>query len=275
MTGDGRGPTGPWLNPHPRDYRKGLFKFISTRGTEGTAQPARDDLLRVLKNGVNYTSMPSFGLLPDHELEQLVSYVMHLSIRGVAEEDTMSKLLSKAPLTTVDGDELPSINDFIQYSARYAVLRPGGWADASGVPTDPSQPPPNLVATPETPQTTGEPNTDAAIRKGFEIFNSTAGACAGCHKNYGRDSYYLYDKWGTLVQPRNLTAGTLRGGRRPIDLYWRIRAGIDPAGMPKATLSDKEVWCVIKFVQALPYPNMLPPDVAQKVYGATLTAKKD
>ncbi len=30
VTGDGRGPTGPWVNPHPRDYRQGLFKFISS-----------------------------------------------------------------------------------------------------------------------------------------------------------------------------------------------------------------------------------------------------
>src|SRR4051812_45377990 len=75
---DGRGPTGPWVHPHPRDYRQGLFKFIST--AEG--KPRRDDLFRILKTGVEGTSMPSFALLGDEALEALVSYVIHLSLRG-------------------------------------------------------------------------------------------------------------------------------------------------------------------------------------------------
>src|SRR5581483_2546602 len=29
LTGDGRGPTAKWVNPHPRDYRPGVFKFLS------------------------------------------------------------------------------------------------------------------------------------------------------------------------------------------------------------------------------------------------------
>src|SRR5439155_19759984 len=28
--GDGRGPTAPWLTPHPRDFRQAAFKFTST-----------------------------------------------------------------------------------------------------------------------------------------------------------------------------------------------------------------------------------------------------
>ena len=35
LTGDGRGPTSKWVNPHPRDYRRGLFKFQSVDQTDG------------------------------------------------------------------------------------------------------------------------------------------------------------------------------------------------------------------------------------------------
>src|SRR5262249_45481826 len=35
LTGDGRGPTAPWVNPHPRDYRQGSFKFTSSEQSEG------------------------------------------------------------------------------------------------------------------------------------------------------------------------------------------------------------------------------------------------
>jgi hypothetical protein len=30
LSGNGRGPTAAWVNPHPRDYRSGVFKFTSS-----------------------------------------------------------------------------------------------------------------------------------------------------------------------------------------------------------------------------------------------------
>ena len=87
ITGDGRGPTASFLNPYPRDYRQGVYKFKSTFNA---ARPTDDDLHRVLVNGVPGTAMPSFSLLPSSELESLVEYVKYLSIRGQLE----SKLIS-------------------------------------------------------------------------------------------------------------------------------------------------------------------------------------
>src|ERR671935_235750 len=54
VTGDGRGPTAAWVNPHPRDYRQGIFKFQSRDQTEdkgyGTVRkPAKEDLVRTLR----------------------------------------------------------------------------------------------------------------------------------------------------------------------------------------------------------------------------------
>src|SRR5262249_48161723 len=71
LTGDGHGPTAPWVNPHPRDYRAGKFKFTSVMGTtigDKARKPTRADLVRTLKQGIEGTSMPSFGLLPEEEL---------------------------------------------------------------------------------------------------------------------------------------------------------------------------------------------------------------
>ncbi len=42
VTGDGRGPTGRWVNPHPRDYRQGKFKFMSVDQTSGPKPPRRE-----------------------------------------------------------------------------------------------------------------------------------------------------------------------------------------------------------------------------------------
>ena len=79
VTGDGAGPTATFLNPYPRDYRRGLFKFKST---PRTIPPTDDDLHRTLYEGIPGTSMPSFKLLPLNELESLAHYVRYLSIRG-------------------------------------------------------------------------------------------------------------------------------------------------------------------------------------------------
>ena len=82
ITGDGHGPTARFLNPYPRDYRQGTYKFKSTLNP---AQPTDEDLRRVLMNGVPGTAMPSFSLLPGSEVEALVEYVKYLSIRGQME----------------------------------------------------------------------------------------------------------------------------------------------------------------------------------------------
>src|SRR5207237_5902064 len=88
LNGDGRGPTAPWVNPHPRDYRLGKFKFTSSTVKAGDRKARREDLLRTLKQGIEGTSMPSFALLDEQkELQPLISYVIHLSLRGQVEMD--------------------------------------------------------------------------------------------------------------------------------------------------------------------------------------------
>jgi mono/diheme cytochrome c family protein len=82
VTGDGAGPTAAFLSPYPRDFRLGKFKFKSS--PTGTP-PTKADLKTVLVNGVPGTSMPSFRLLQDEELDVLTDYVIYLTIRGSVE----------------------------------------------------------------------------------------------------------------------------------------------------------------------------------------------
>jgi mono/diheme cytochrome c family protein len=68
--------------------------------------------------------------------------------------------------------------------------------------------------------------------------------------------------------PRNLREGVYRGGQRPLDLFWRIAAGIRGMPMPgigpaapgaQGTLSQQEIWQIVDYVQSLPYePASLP-----------------
>ncbi len=264
VPGDGRGPTGPWLNPHPRDYRQGVFKFISTDVKVKGRKPRREDLLRTLRKGIDGTSMPSFGLQTDEELEQIVSYVIHLSIRGEVEFGTLRGLLENMDKTTKKVElkdlDVESVGEYVQVWLK-KVLTAWGQSDKSNIP-----PAYNY----------GDAELAASIKRGYELFaDAKKGVgCIKCHADFGRQVPYKYDEWGTLVRPANLTTGLYRGGRRPIDLYWRIRGGIPPSQMPEVppdtvkplAPNTEPYWDLVNFIQALPYPRMLPKDVRDRIY---------
>jgi mono/diheme cytochrome c family protein len=100
---------------------------------------------------------------------------------------------------------------------------------------------------------------EASVRNGYRLFRDTSAAgCIGCHKDYGRQSVLFYDSWGTIGRPTDLTTGVYRGGRRPIDFYWRIDSGVNGSNMPTfgKLLKANEIWDLVNFVQVLPFPKM-------------------
>jgi mono/diheme cytochrome c family protein len=251
LTGDGRGPTAGWVHPHPRDYRRGLFKFTSVKGG---GKPRREDLLRTLREGIEGTSMPNFRHLEPKQLDDMVSYVIHLSLRGEVEYQVMDGI-SKQPKANVRKDLVPDALRIVSKD----------WSDAQ---KDDARIVPHKY-----PAEYGDPASPSkeSIREGFRLFNTDA-ACIGCHTDYGRNAPFRYDKWGTIVRPANLTAGVYRGGRRPVDIYYRIHSGIPPsnmAGTEKSILEDetgRKMWALVNFVRMLPYPKMLEKALDPKDY---------
>lgn len=261
VTGDGRGPTARWVHPHPRDYRQGLFKFQSVDQSDGKVRPPRRaDLLRTVELGIEGTSMPSFALLPQEEKEAMVSYVIHLSIRGQAEFETLKSAFSYDPASDSlkRGEATPA--EEVKANAQDLAR---GWAEAQNKPI------------PVKPSPYKDEDLAASVRRGQALFladeaslkkyypkvdiNALKGAsCVSCHLGYGRKALYKFDSWGTLVRPANLTTGVYRGGRRPEDQYHRIHSGINGSGMPPfgKTLDNNQIWDLINFVRALPYPAM-------------------
>jgi hypothetical protein len=74
--------------------------------------------------------------------------------------------------------------------------------------------------------------------------------------------------------PRNLRIGTFRGGRRPIDMFWRVSAGIAGTPMPASgpamegapgTLKQEEIWQIVDYVQSLPFEPASQPQNKLKV----------
>lgn len=275
VSGAGDGPTAPFLFPTPRDYRRGIFKFTST---PSGARPHRDDLRRTITDGLHGTSMPAFEpLLTESEIEQVVDYVIFLSIRG----ETELNLIDEANIADEsDPNALPedSVNDI-------ATGIFNKWKVAQ-----------TQVVNPKIART---PSTRESILRGRDLFLGSD--CKDCHgrlalgdgesfvdidvfnevvfggnpserearlEEIGKQDSKIVtlwnqkpDDWGNPLRPANLNRGVYKGGRRPIDIYWRIAKGINGAQMPAhypSPFDDQKVWDVVNFVLALPFePNLL------------------
>lgn len=251
LTGDGRGPTGQWIYPHPRDFRRGAFKFVST-GDGG--KPRKSDLARTLRDGLKGTAMPAFGLLPEANRDLMAAFVTYLSLRGQVEFQTLAALASEDDPTAAD-----DVTGFARERLKVALSQ---WEKAEATPPGPPAPP--------VPDDAGRqaPEYLASVRRGYDLFTRSGGAgCATCHEDFGRKATFRYDVWGTVVRPADLTAGGFKGGDDPAELYQRVRGGIQPSGMPAhPALTDAQVWDVVRFVKALPFQRELPPDVRGQVY---------
>lgn len=328
INGDGHGPTALILNPYPRDYRPGVFKFKSTYTA---AQPTEEDLARIVHDGAPGTAMPSFALLPLDEQKALVEYVKYLSMRGQTE-----KALEELVGDLNPGDKFDPVgNADIRKAVIDDVLKPiaEAWQGAK-----------EQVIVPEegaVPRDDRKPEQLAqSVDEGRKLFYGAQANCVKCHgttalgdgqqddyddwtkanlefikgtdaklteiqslkderaKAKGEDAERLkeqieaaqkeYEERKELIStllparhaiPRNLREGVMRGGFRPIDLYWRISAGIRGMPMPavgpaapgaKGTLSEQQIWQIVDYVQSLPFEPASQPQIKGAVNEAAV-----
>ncbi len=88
------------------------------------------------------------------------------------------------------------------------------------------------------------------------------------------------DDWGNPLRPANLNRAVYKGGRRPLDIYWRIAKGINgaqmPAHYPSPLQDEKKVWDLVNFVLALPYqPELLRDAPPAPTTPAAVTASRE
>ena len=299
VPGDGRGPTSRWISPHPRDFRQNLFKFMSVDQTNKTGKalrpPRRDDLLRTVRHGLEGTAMPAFLLLDNQNLNDIVSYVIHLSLRGKAEFDTITgsydydykdgkftvKQKDEAPLGDVVKEwleinvkrwvdaqsdkaliEIPAYNE--KFNKKNEKDADGGeWQVWKGKSDEQKWRIRGAIAqmlfNDEDPRKADPKDVELAKNVLSLREEKTADVkCRQCHADYGRQAKFKFDMWGTLVRPNNFTAGVFRGGRRPADIYHRVHSGISGSNMTPFgdTLSSNSIWDMVEFVQVLSYPAM-------------------
>ncbi len=279
VSGDGAGPTAQYLSPLPRDYRKGIFKFTSTISTE---KAARRDLGQTLYEGIPGTSMPSFKLkLRGDDMNAMIAYVRFLATRGEFEirlggefkvdygaEDVKRRIADKDDPVTREqiNKEFQAMldSDLADLVDSTATILSEDWERADS---------PDVEVWPKVPRPESTPES---IARGRALYISKDAKCSDCHgmSAYGDgkqteaymqipgstltyDKPGLYDDWGHPIKPRNLHQGVYRGGRRPIDIFRRISAGIKGTPMPGfgTSLKDEQIWDLVNYVLSVPYEN--------------------
>ncbi len=276
ISGNGLGPTSRLLNPYPRDFRLGKFKFKSTRIG---SRPTRADLLRTLRAGLAGTSMPSFRLLDEDDLEALVDYVIYLSVRGEVERALLARatydLDVEAGERLIDLSQQGSEDEFRsqEFASQWQPIQDSvikiasRWADARDTNVPQPIPPIDLpLVGRELESSAVRERLAESIAHGRELFQGKVANCASCHgmEAAGDGVVTDYDDWtkdwtvqagldprdksqhkpmlalGALkprnIMPRDLRTGITRGGSRPEDLYLRIVCGIEGTPMPAAPL---------------------------------------
>ncbi len=270
VAGDGAGPTAKYLNPLPRDYRLGVFKFTSTLPQE---RARRDDLQRIVKYGIPGTYMPSFLLMKEEENVAVVEYIRWLSMRGELEKRLDDELADyneatirrdatraedayKAAVKAGEKPEKPvgatqAVNQAKTDFAAYEKEEFAGVVDSTADILAEVWPKAEEESSLVRPAIARVEDTIESRLRGRVLYMSNRTKCYTCHGPLGRgdgsavDDFWpkpgtnekyaqrgLHDLWGHKLQPRDLTRNQYRGGRRPVDLYRRVFSGIKGTPMP-------------------------------------------
>jgi mono/diheme cytochrome c family protein len=229
ITGNGRGETAALVEPYPRDYRPGIFKFKSTdRGSK----PLKEDLARVIKHGIAGSSMVAeyqlpdgtVGPLPDDQIAKLVDYVIYLSIRGEVERAMLDEAAMELDLEAGDRLVDPTLktSDVEAFEEQWSLVTDvveevaGSWLDAEDAVVEVEVPDdlPVPASYEELNEMLAGDQAEAlkqSIDRGRELFVGTVASCSKCHGVSGRGDGQEadYDDW--------TKDWTVRAGLKPDD----------------------------------------------------------
>lgn len=247
--GNGNGRAAFTLNPKPRDYRMGKFKYVSTvrydedgKPNVGQASfPAIVDLHRTIQMGLPGAGMSAFDQ-PGDRIDAIASYVIHLSLRGMVEY-RLTRLWLEEEEKPTEKDVVKELKEIVKQ-----------WASDA-----------RHIITPTVPWEEIEREGKATQwAKGKDLFLNKAG-CIDCHGKNGMAKVEelpniaaMKDDWGGAIKPRSFVTEAFRGGSRPIDLFYRIRLGIKPSRMQaidSTKFSDADVWNLVGYIQSLGEKN--------------------
>lgn len=213
-SGDGEGPAARFLEPRPRDFRRGRLKFA---GVEAGETPRDEDYLRILDHGLSGTSMPRFELLSFEEKRAVVGYVRAFYPDAGIEAPGPALAIAADPWDEpeegrAEGERLyhSTAKCWSCHPAYVSRARIAEHVKASGQP--------------------------------FPGFR------AGLYDGLEKES-----EWGSAIRAPDFLRDRIKTGDRPEDLVRVIGAGVGGTAMPAwaASLKPEELWGLAHYVASL------------------------
>jgi mono/diheme cytochrome c family protein len=226
--GDGEGPAARFLDPKPRDLRKGRVKFaVVPAGT----LPRDEDLLAIMNHGLKGTSMPSWTLLPDEDKQAIVAYIKTFS-------EVWHKEAPGAPV----------------------AIKPDPWRKKpeKGV-AEGERVYHGLAACSSCHPTYVTKAQVAEHMKSFDI--AFSGFRDNMYESVVKDS-----DWGAPIKPPDFLTDPTKFARTKEELVKVIAAGVGGTAMPSwgETLTDKQLWGLAYYVETLVQKHNTPEGAALK-----------
>ncbi len=226
ISGDGFGPTAALLDPYPRDFRRGTFKFKNA--SYGT-RPSLEDLVQTITYGVPGTSMPAMANLKrskhySDDIPILARYVRFLAIRGEVERELMMDTIRdlNGEELLFDSNQQETNPEAFKNSSRrineVIVRVTDRWMMSDGLKESQNQSP-FIAFVAKHSFAKSDLNSDSksmaenlfqdSLQRGRTLFQGSIAACAHCHgkDGSGNPKWKDYDEWTK---------------------DWTIRAGINP-----------------------------------------------
>jgi mono/diheme cytochrome c family protein len=104
VDGQGNGEAALFLNPKPRNFVNGDYKFFYF-GEPGPL-PSDDSLEITIRNGIAGSAMPAFPLLSNQEVADSIVYIKSLRAGGWAEQEPIQATTGLTPIEGETGEAL-------------------------------------------------------------------------------------------------------------------------------------------------------------------------
>lgn len=215
--GEGNGPQAVGMDPRPRDLRLGVVSFASVPAGSLWRD---EDVVRIVRSGLNGTGMRAWTDVPDDELFAIVQFMKTLAPRFREEQPAAPIVASPDPWAGREADGAARGRVVYHGLGRCQACHPAYAPEAevarfardAGIQLEPRPTP-------------GEPTETAT-------------------------------DFGIRLRATDFRAGPLRAvrpGSRPADLYRAIAAGLGGTAMPtwKGALPESDLWALVHYVDQL------------------------
>jgi len=214
-----------FLHPKPRDFTRGLYKFVSRPSGN---LPTDHDLMQTITHGLHPSSMPAFRLLSIRERKSLVEY-----LKTFLEYDEFDEAEGVERWNKLVAEGEPKVPFF---QNPFDISSPDGLASAieRGEELYPSTVKcsachPAYISESEFEELTGSPP-----RPQF------------------REAVGKADSWGQVILPPDFPEDPLKSVRDLEDLYRVLIAGVGGTAMPSwLALPGEDLWALTLYVDSI------------------------